>query len=219
MDFVVVGLGLGALAMLLGIALLAWAAPRQARLARAASRSEARRGLAIAANRRGAGVALLYAGGAIFLATIGGLAGALDDRTGAFLVATTTTVAALGLLVWGYLDHLRNPIPPPTRPRADAVVLESSRRSVTRPLIVAPDPATANGHGSEDRALSAPAAPVPAPVVAEALLAIAARSVTNSAAEAATPGIETAGAASKETGNGSVTSSAAGASPGEDREG
>ncbi|MGH2615566.1 MAG: hypothetical protein ACRDJC_10035, partial [Thermomicrobiales bacterium] len=45
----------------------------------------------------------------------GGLAGALDDRTGALLIATTATVAVLGIFVWGYLHRSRYPLPP--RPR------------------------------------------------------------------------------------------------------
>ena len=94
MDFVVVGLGLGAIALLTGVILSGWTAPRAA--------SEAGATAAI-----DAGHLCLAAGGAIMLATIGALAGALDDRTGAFLVATTATVAALGFLLWGYLNQAR----------------------------------------------------------------------------------------------------------------
>jgi hypothetical protein len=187
-DFVVVGLGLGALAMLLGIVLLAGVAPRRARLARNAPPAEARRNLALAAHRRGAGQALIYAGAAIFLATLRGLAGSLDARTGAFLVATTTTVAALGLLVWGYLDHLRNPVPPPTRARI--ATADSARPPETRPLIAAPEAASANGHGREVlHPAEAGVAKAPAHAAAVPLLAIAARSVTTAVADPPGPGL------------------------------
>lgn len=196
MDFVVVGLGLGALAMLLGVVMLAWVAPRRARLARDAPPVEARRCLALAANRRGVGRALIYAGAAIFLATIGGLAGSLDDRTGAYFVATTATVAALGLLVWGYLDHLRNPIPPPARVRDAAS--ESARQPRTRPLVAAPEGMGANGHGDEaPQPAEAHAASTPPPLIATPLLAIAARSVTSSVTDP--PATEAAAASPKET--------------------
>ena len=102
MDFVVVGFGLGALGVLLGVVMLGVAgatvaASRGARL-RAGRRGPppSRRGRA---SRDRAG--LLYAGGAMLLATVAALAGSLDDRTGAFLVTTTATVAAVGILLAG----------------------------------------------------------------------------------------------------------------------
>ena len=112
MDFVVVGLGLGALSVLLGVVMLGWVAPRARRAAaRTASPDDAARDLAIAAEQRGTGHAFLYAGAALLLATTGGLAGALDDRTGALLVTTTATVGAIGILLGGYLHRARNPVP------------------------------------------------------------------------------------------------------------
>jgi nucleoid-associated protein YgaU len=111
-DFVVVGLGLGALSVLLGVVMLGWLAPRAQRAAaRTASSDDAARDLAVAAEQRGTGHAFLYAGTAMLLATTGGLAGALDDRTGALLVTTTATVAAIGILLGGYLHRARNPVP------------------------------------------------------------------------------------------------------------
>ena len=107
MDFVVVGFGLGALGVLLGVVMLGWLA-RTGRARRGARTDpdDAACDLAVAAECRGDGQAFLYAGGAMLLATVGGLAGALDDRTGAFLVATTATVAALGILLGGYLHRV-----------------------------------------------------------------------------------------------------------------
>jgi hypothetical protein len=127
LDFVVVGLTLGALAVLAGVVLLGWESGRWQRSAtRADSSAEAARFLAIAADRRSTGEALLYAGAAVILATVGALAGSLDDRTGAFFVVTTVTVAAAGILLRAYLHRSRHPIPatprrvprpvPPARP-------------------------------------------------------------------------------------------------------
>src|SRR5688572_27179216 len=100
-DFVVVGFGLGALTILCGLALLGVAARGWERAAeRAPSPADAARDLATAADRRHLGQTVLYAGGAILLATMGALAGSLDDRTGAYFVATTATVAAVGALYW-----------------------------------------------------------------------------------------------------------------------
>jgi hypothetical protein len=133
-DFVVIGFGLGALGVLLGVVMLGWLAPRSQRAAtRVSSADDAIRFRAIAAEHRGTGQALLYAGGAMLLATVAGLMGTLDDRTGAFLVTTTATVAAVGILLGGYLQRARNPIPP--RRRIDSVPAASM------PLKAAPPPA------------------------------------------------------------------------------
>jgi hypothetical protein len=117
-DFVVVGFGLGALGVLLGVVMLGWLAPRTQRAAaRASSPDDAARCQAIAAGHRGTGQALLYSGGAMLLVTVAGLVGSLDDRTGAFLVTTTATVAAVGILVAGYVQRTRNPVPSRRRTR------------------------------------------------------------------------------------------------------
>jgi hypothetical protein len=131
-DFVVVGLGLGALSVLLGVVMLGWLAPRAQRAAaRTASPDDAARDLAVAAEQRGTGHAFLYAGAAMLLATTGGLAGALDDRTGALLVTTTATVAAIGILLGGYLHRARNPVP---RRRMPAPVAEPTAPVADRPV-------------------------------------------------------------------------------------
>ncbi len=116
MDFVVVGFGLGALGILLGVILRGPLAGRCDRTAaRATEPAVTAYERASAADCRGAGEAFLAAGSVVVLATVGGLAGALNDRTGALLVATTATMAALGIILWGYLYRSRNPMPP--RPR------------------------------------------------------------------------------------------------------
>jgi hypothetical protein len=125
-DFVVVGFGLGALGVLLGVVMLGWLAPRAQRAAaRVSSPDDAARCQAVAAEHRGTGQSLLYSGGVMFLATVAGLAGSLDDRTGAFLVTTTATVAAVGILLAGYLQRARNPVPPRRRTRVAATATAS----------------------------------------------------------------------------------------------
>jgi hypothetical protein len=135
-DFVVVGFGLGALGVLLGVVMLGWLAPRAQRAAaRASSPDDAARCQAIAAAHRGTGQALLYSGGVMFLATVAGLAGSLDDRTGAFLVTTTATVAATGILLAGYLQRARNPVPPRRRTRA-AVTASAPMVTIPPPVVI-----------------------------------------------------------------------------------
>jgi hypothetical protein len=131
-DFVVVGFGLGALSVLLGVVMLGWLAPRSQRAAaRVSTAGDAARYRAVAADHRGTGQAFLYAGGAMLLATVAGLVGSLDDRTGAFLVTTTATVAAVGILLGGYLQRARNPVPPRRRTRSASV---ASASIATAPL-------------------------------------------------------------------------------------
>lgn len=120
-----VGFGVGALGMLLGVLLRGWLAGRCERAAlRAADPAVAAYERANAAECRGAGQAFLAAGAAVVLATVGGLAGGLDDRGGALLVTTTATVAALGIIVWGFLYRSRHPMPP--RPRRPASLATGS---------------------------------------------------------------------------------------------
>jgi hypothetical protein len=133
-DFVVVGFGLGALGVLLGVVMLGWLAPRSQQAAtRVSAPDDAARHRALAAERQGTGQAFLYAGGAVLLATVAGLAGSLDDRTGAFLVTTTATVAAIGILIMRYLQRMRNPMPAQRRTRSTPVTSAS--------IVTAPPPA------------------------------------------------------------------------------
>jgi hypothetical protein len=136
-DFVVVGFGLGALGVLLGVIMLGLLAPRSQRAAaRVSSQVDAARCQAIAAEHRGTGQALLYSGGAMLLVTVAALGGSLDDRTGALLVATTATVAAVGILLAGYLQRTRNPVPP--RPRTRSAPAASASMVTIPPAVDAP---------------------------------------------------------------------------------
>ncbi len=148
-DFVVVGLGLGALGVLLGVVMLAWLAPRAQRAARTAAADDAAYEQAVAAKHQGTGQAFIYAGAAILLATTGGLAGALDDRTGALLISTTATVAAISILLAGYLHRARNPMPRRRGPVPGAEsALVAAGPTVNVPLIFA-DATTAQSEGSQ----------------------------------------------------------------------
>ena len=134
MDFVVVGFGLGALGVLLGVVMLGWLAPRsQHAAARVDSPDDAARHRALAVERHGTGQAFLYAGGALLLVTVAGLVSSLDDRTGAFLVTTTATVAAIGIILAGYLQRTRNPMPVRRRTRSAPMTSAS--------FVTAPPPA------------------------------------------------------------------------------
>lgn len=163
MDFVVVGLGLGALALLGGVFLAGWSSWHWARQAASATTAEEAAHLAaVAATRRGAGQALLGAGSAVLLATIGALAGSLTDQTGAFLVVTTATVAALGFLFWAYLHRLRSPIPP--RPvhaarsaRQPANGPDPARPRAPEPLVAPMAAALPTDAAAADQSPSAPA--------------------------------------------------------------
>jgi hypothetical protein len=144
-DFVVVGFGLGALGVLLGVVMLGWLAPRsQQAAARVSSPDDAARHRALAAERHGTGQAFLYAGGTMLLATVAGLVGSLDDRTGAFLVTTTATVAAIGILLMGYLQRTRNPMPARRRtrsaPAASASIVTASPPADTSSFLAAEPP-------------------------------------------------------------------------------
>jgi hypothetical protein len=147
-DFVVVGFGLGALGVLLGVVMLGWLVPRsQQAAARVSAPDDAARHRALAAERHGTGQAFLYAGGAMLLTTVAGLVGSLDDRTGAFLVTTTATVAAVGILLVGYLQRARNPMPARRRTRSAPVasdtIVTPPPPADTPPFLGVQDPARA----------------------------------------------------------------------------
>ena len=144
MDFVVVGLGLGACAMLAGVILLGWSLPRAERVQASSSLHARTYAEERVAAIRGAGQVMLSAGGAILLATIGALAGSLDDRTGAFFVVTTVTVAALGILVWGFriLDALPWLAP---RPRARKTPPRRPDSLTALPVVLAAPAPAPNG--------------------------------------------------------------------------
>jgi hypothetical protein len=101
-DFVVVGLGVGALAILLGLTIRElgarwWSLQPDVPLS---SPEQARR-LAIGRVSRAGGSVLSLAGGLILLATVAAIALGLPDRTGAIVVMAVVAVAVLGSVVWG----------------------------------------------------------------------------------------------------------------------
>jgi hypothetical protein len=101
-DFVVVGLGVGALAILLGLTIREvgsrwWSIQPDAPLS---SPEQARR-LAIGRAGRSGGTVLSLAGTFILIATIAAIALNLPDRTGAIVVMAVVTIAVLGTVVWG----------------------------------------------------------------------------------------------------------------------
>ncbi|MCA9877326.1 MAG: hypothetical protein KC442_06080 [Thermomicrobiales bacterium] len=117
MDFVVIGLGLGALALLAGLALLCLTAPRWARRAAAATHpADATYARAVGAERQATGQSLLAVGGVLLLTTVGGVSAGVDDKAGAFLLSSVATVAALGLIGWDALYRRQHPRPPQRRP-------------------------------------------------------------------------------------------------------
>lgn len=127
MDFVVIGLGLSALALLTGLALLCLVAPRWFRKAGVAQPGDAAYARAQAGERHALGQGFLCVGGVMLLATLGGISAGLADKAGAYLIASITTVAVLGLFGWDLLYRRQHPIPPRRRvvkaqakPEADA---------------------------------------------------------------------------------------------------
>jgi hypothetical protein len=117
-DFVVVGLGVGALAILLGLTSRE-AGPRRWPLRRdqpLAPAEQARR-LAIGRAGRAGGLVLCLAGGAIVVATIIALGLNLSDQAGAILVMVTISVTVFAGVAWGALYVARyHPRPLPRTP-------------------------------------------------------------------------------------------------------
>jgi hypothetical protein len=149
-DFLVVGLGLGALSILSGIVMVTLMVWRWERAARRATVPEERRyHVACAGSRNASGQALIVVGVVILLATIGAVAGSLDDRTGSLLVATTATVAGLGLIVRDFLYRARNPMP--RRPRARTLdAPEAASPTRITPLDIAPVAAAQHNFNQEE---------------------------------------------------------------------
>lgn len=118
MDFVVVGLGVGALAILLGLTSRE-AGPRWWPLCRdqPLSPSERARRLAIGRAGRAGGLVLCLAGSAIVVVTIIGLGLSLSDQAGAILVMATISATVLGGVAWATLYVARyHPRPLPRAP-------------------------------------------------------------------------------------------------------
>ncbi len=115
MDFVVIGLGLSALALLTGLTLLCLVAPRWFRKAGAVHPGDAAYARAQAEERQALGQGFLCVGAVLLLATLGGISAELADKAGAYLIASVTTVAALGLFGWDVLYRRQHPMPPRRR--------------------------------------------------------------------------------------------------------
>ena len=111
MDFVVIGLGLSALALLTGLTLLCLVAPRWFRKAGVAQPGDAAYARAQAGARHALGQGFLCVGAVLLLTTFGGISAGLADKAGAYLIATMTTLAALGLFGWDLLYRRQHPIP------------------------------------------------------------------------------------------------------------
>ena len=101
MDFVVVGFGLGALGVLLGL-LLRDVGPwwRRARPEQALEASELIRRVAWGRGCRAAGRTLALAGGALCLMPVVALIAGLSDRLGAILVLAVLALATGGVVAW-----------------------------------------------------------------------------------------------------------------------
>lgn len=118
MDFVVVGLGVGALAILLGLTSRE-AGPRWWPLGRDQSHAPAERARRLAIGRAGraGGLVLCLAGVAIVVATIIAIGLSLSDQAGAILVMATISLAVLGGVAWATLYVARyHPRPLPRTP-------------------------------------------------------------------------------------------------------
>ncbi|MDQ2655219.1 MAG: hypothetical protein M3Z20_19480 [Chloroflexota bacterium] len=111
MDFVVIGLGLSALALLTGLTLLCMVAPRWSRQSRAVQPADAAYARALAGERHALGQGFLCVGAVLLLATLGGISAGLADKAGAYLIAAITTVAAIGLFGWDLLYRRQHPVP------------------------------------------------------------------------------------------------------------
>ncbi len=111
MDFVVIGLGLSALALLTGLTLLCLVSPRWYRKASPAKPDDSAYARAMAGERRALGQGFLCVGAVLLLATLGGISAGLADKAGAYVIAAMTTVAVLGLAGWDVLYRRRNPAP------------------------------------------------------------------------------------------------------------
>jgi hypothetical protein len=110
-DFVVIGLGLSALALLTGLTLLCMVAPRWSRKSRAVQPADAAYARAQAGHRRALGQGFLCVGAVLLLATLGGISAGLTDKAGAYVLAAMTTIAALGLFGWDLLYRRQHPVP------------------------------------------------------------------------------------------------------------
>jgi hypothetical protein len=117
---------------------------RERAAARAVAPADAARERIIAAELREMGHAALAAGTAVLVVTTAALAAALDDRTAAFLVAATVTLAVGGLLYWAILYHRRHPLPPRARRARPSTAVAALAATATEKA-TATDTETATG--------------------------------------------------------------------------
>lgn len=135
MDFVVIGLGLSALAMLTGLTLLCLVAPRWFRKAGVVQPGDVAYARAHARERHALGQGFLCVGAILLLSTLGGISAGLADKAGAYLIATMTTITLLGLAGWDILYRKQHPIPVRRR-------TTSTRESQSDQPATAPNPVT-----------------------------------------------------------------------------
>ena len=182
MDFVVVGLGVGALAILLGLTSRE-AGPRWWPLRRdqpLAPAEQARR-LAIGRAGRAGGLVLCLAGGAIVVATIIALGLNFSDQAGAILVMATISVTVFAGVAWGALYVARyhpRPLPrtpgrrtaPESRPDEVSSPLPGATDATVTPQTIWPGAASAAADELEGPVTAEPPADA-VPVIAEADIA------------------------------------------------
>lgn len=138
MDFVVIGLGLSALALLAGLALLCLVSPSWFRKAGPAKPDDAAYARAMAGERHALGQGFLCVGAVLLLTTLGGISGGLADKTGAYLIAAMTTVALLGLVGWDVLYRRQHPVPRRRRVATVKANPATDGSATTRPATLAP---------------------------------------------------------------------------------
>ncbi len=128
-DFVVLGFGIGALAVLLGLALRnlgPW--PRRIRQGQVLRWSEVTRRLAWGRACRAAGLVLAIAGGFLCFATLAALIARANDRTGALIVLFASALALLASVGWALVYARR-------QPRLVPVFTASPARPQTKPTV------------------------------------------------------------------------------------
>jgi hypothetical protein len=134
-DFVVIGLGLSALALLTGLTLLCLVAPRWFRRAHAVQPGDSAYARAHAGERHALGQGFLCVGAVLLLATLGGISAGLADKAGAYLIASITTVAILSLLGGDVLYRQQHPIPHRRRAPSARTSGDADNAATTDPAV------------------------------------------------------------------------------------
>jgi hypothetical protein len=163
-DFVVIGLGLSALALLTALTLLCMVAPRWSRKSHAVQPADAAYARALGGERHALGQGFLCVGAVLLLATLGGISAGLADKAGAYLIAAITTVAALGLFGWDLLYRRQHPVPrrrrvAPTKTQTAAAEASTPLPGVSQPVSPAATTTTARRRVLPARHRAAPAVP------------------------------------------------------------